>query len=126
MDVFTYDSLESCIAAFYNCGTAEIHSKGPWEWEQDGRMSVWGMRRMIRCRKKYGTWGFCNNKKSIHIWVAKHAEPVRIIRLLSHEIGHMQKPFKRDNFAEERKAGIFESVAVSAFEIMEEIMENKQ
>lgn len=120
--VLTYDTLEECIAAFHNCGTAEIYSKGPWTWEQDGVITVWGMRRMIRCRKKEGTWGFCEDKGDIHVWVDKHTQPKKIVRMIAHEIGHKQRPFKRDIFAEERKAEVYADVALTAFEIMEEII----
>lgn len=123
ISVLTYDTLEECLAAFLNCEVDELHSKKPWVWEQDGRVTVWGMRRMIRCRKKEGTWGFCENKGNIHVWVASHAKPVSILRLLAHEIGHRQRPFKRNNFAEERKAEVYADVTVSAFEIMETILE---
>lgn len=125
LHIYTYDTLEECIAAFHGCGTAEIYSKGPWTWEENGRITVWGMRRMIRSRRKCGTWGFCRNKKELHLWVSKYAEPKRIIRLLSHELGHMQRPFKRDSLAEERKAESYCNVAVTAFELMTDLLDKK-
>ena len=126
LNVHTYDTIETCIAAFYGCEEGEIHDQEKWTWEHNGKITVWGMRRMIRSRKQCGTWGWCEHiTKDLHVWVADYAEPKCVIRLLAHEIGHRQRPYKRDNFAEERKASLYEDVALTAFEIMEDIMEKK-
>lgn len=117
--VYTYKTLEACIAAFHSCEEDEIHAQGPWVWNNEGKRTVWNMRRMIRIRKKTGAWGFCREKGDIYVWIAPHATPLQIIRLLAHELGHKQRPFKRDRIAEEIKADRYEAVAGEAYELME-------
>jgi len=126
IQVLTYDTLEDVVAAYYSCENSEIYSKGPWDWEQDGKRTVWSVRRMLRCRKKEGCWGFCADKGDIHVWVDVHAKPSKIIRMLAHEIGHKQRPFKRTRILEERKAESYADVTLSAFEIMEDIIKNNK
>lgn len=77
-------------------------------------------------RRKEGTWGFCRNKKEIHVWVDKKVASKRsIVRLLAHEIGHKQRPFHRLSSKEEDKAESYAAVALTAYDIMEHLVEGK-
>ncbi len=127
--VVPYESLEDCmLACFYEFDTMDELLNGRWEWyDQDNdRNRVWSMRRVLRNRRKIGTWGFCHNKKEIHIWISDHATPKSILKLIAHEIGHMQRPFKKKSILEEKKAMVYADVALTAFEIMEKLINDKK
>jgi len=61
------------------------------------------------------------NKKVIHIWVADYAKERDILRMLSHEIGHIQRPYKRIKSDEEAKAEVYSAVTLIAYDIMKDL-----
>lgn len=116
---FTYDSLEECMSSFFNCEPNEVKNLPHWKWMDDGRYRVWSMSRVLRNRRKTGTWGFCRGKKEIHVWIGNNAKKESIISLLAHEIGHTKRPYRRTRELEESKAETYAEVAKIAFEMME-------
>lgn len=114
------------MAAYFDCDVKDLPKQGRWEWMDGDRFRVWPMSRVIRTRRKTGTWGWCENKRKLHLWVGDHAKEISIIRLISHEIGHMQRPFKRVSREEEAKAEQYANVAQTAFQIMNEIFRKKE
>lgn len=118
-----YDSLEECMASFFYCEPKELKNLPNWKWIDEGRYKVWPMTRVLRIRRKRGTWGFCRDKKEIHIWIGINAKKKSIIRLLAHEIGHTKRPYKRIKELEEDKAEVYAEVARMSFEMMEYILE---
>ena len=55
--------------------------------------------------KEQGCFGFVKWDKELHIYFdAERADVLDLVQLLGHEIGHLQRPHKRDFMAEEMKA----------------------
>jgi uncharacterized protein YjaZ len=122
IEIIRHETLEECVAKFYNCEESEIY-KFKVTFENTNGSSVWPVRRMIRVRKKRGTWGWVENKGAIHIWVSEKAPMHRIIRLLAHELGHKEKPYYKNRIQEERKAEKYADAAVASYNIACDIME---
>ena len=116
--VIPYATLEACMAAFYGCAESELLQQGPFIWENDDGPCVWPIRRLIRVRKKWGTWGWCEQKKTIHVWISPEAEEHKIIELLAHELGHTEKPFHKTMQKEETKACRYAVIAQRAYKMM--------
>lgn len=76
----------------------------------------------LAVKDKIGCWGWCSkgyDKNVIYLWVSNKASRENIIRLLSHELGHLcPAPYiheVQDFEAEERRARQYEEVAFTAF-----------
>jgi hypothetical protein len=108
--------LNACMAGYFDCDEDNL-PQGRWEWMDGVRRRVWPMRRVLRARGKAGTWGWIENKDVLHLWIADHANRGAIVRLITHELGHAQKSINK----EESKAERYACVALTAYEIMEEI-----
>ena len=115
--VVNHTDLLNCLATYFGCPINDLYNM-PFHWSDDAGNHVWGMRRYIRCIKQRGTWGFAENKKRIHIWFKKGTSEANLLKLLAHEIGHLQRPWKRNRILEETKAINYAYVALSAYEIM--------
>lgn len=120
VNIIQYNELEDCYAAFYDVNIDELMTIQN-KWTDGKDYHVWGMRRCIRNRKKAGTWGWLQNKEIIHVWIADHATEEKIIRLLAHELGHMQNPRHRQSQKEEEKAEKYADVALNAFTLMQHL-----
>ena len=60
-------------------------------------------------------WAWCEYKKrTIHIYIAPDADIFEVIELLSHEIGHFQRPHYPFGHDEEKKAEQYRSVTTTA------------
>ena len=121
VEVIRHATLEECMAEFFGCAPDDL-PRGRWEWVDGDRFRVWPMSRVLRTRRKLGTWGWCESKGRIHLWVADHAEPARVARLVGHELGHMQRPFRRLSVDEEAKAERYADFAQLTFEIVQELL----
>ena len=110
------------MAEFFECDSDDLPD-GRWEWMDGDRFRVWPMSRVLRSRRKTGTWGFCHDKREIHIWVAKWAKKRSVIRLLAHEIGHTIRPYHRSSSDEESKAEQYADVAQMAFDVMCDLLD---
>lgn len=119
--IHRYETLEACMAAYFDCAPEDIKKQGRWAWMDGERYRVWPTSRVLRTRRKAGVWGFCVDKKELHVWIADHARPEKILRLLAHELGHIRRPWHRDRDQEEAKAENYAMVAVTAFVIMQDI-----
>lgn len=102
-DIYVYDDLLECMAECFHEDQKEMLVK-KWEFTVGGRTTVWPMRRAIRMIRKRGAWGFCHNKKEVHLWIGENATPVQIINVVAHEIGHMIRPWHKNDGMEEVKA----------------------
>lgn len=89
-------------------------------------------RKINKVIKELGCWGFAeHDSKKIYIWIDKDKITLgSLLELISHEIGHVQKPFHFSNEnKEERKADLYMEVACVAFDLANDIItktHNKQ
>ena len=64
-------------------------------------------------------WGFSATKENtIHAWAAPHADPLMVMDMLGHEIGHLTGNPAADHLAEEFRADQFGSVAAQAYRML--------
>ena len=116
--VKTYKSLTKCLKTFFN-GT--IPESGWWEWlDADGCKHKIKLQDAIKRHKKEGCWGWVENKDTIHLWVGKKCSSENLIRLIAHELGHMNRPFHR-SLIEEQKAERYAAVAQLSLIIMGDV-----
>ena len=116
-EIIRHTTIENCLANYYKCEEKDLEKQCDFLWKDE----TWSVARVIKSRKEIGTWGWCESKKNIHIWVADYASPKNIIRLISHELGHKQRPYKKNFQQEEEKAEAYSDVALMAFEVMMEL-----
>lgn len=65
--------------------------------------------------RETGCWGFCDtNTGIIHAWKAEDANPVTVMHMLAHEVGHLTGVAEEDAHAEEMRAEQFGKVAAEA------------
>ena len=63
-------------------------------------------------------WGWAEYKiRTIHVYVAEDADIFEVIELLSHEIGHFQRPRYPFGHDEEKKAEQYRKVTTTAIEM---------
>ena len=112
--VVKYRTARECLAAFHRCRVSELPKHGYWVCvDSKGikrRLTVKANREEI---KRRGCWGWCEDKKVLHLWISRRAKLAEVIGLIAHEIGHCEKPYLR-RAAEERKASKHEKVARNA------------
>ena len=123
--VIRYETLKEC---FLGC----IEKKELTD--EDARKNYWvghngkrGFR--IRVDKWLGrdekVWAWANYKKrEVHIYTADDANVFEIIEVLSHEIGHFQRPRYPFGNDEEKKAEIYRKVTKTAINIAKSIKGN--
>jgi len=122
-----YDDLKECIAAYFECDVDEIPSQeGMWYWsDADGTRHSWTMDDALSHIMKKNCWSWVDDKEIIHIWYAPEVERYTLISVLAHELGHIERPYHRDRFAEEQKAAKYERVAETAMDIARDLLEGK-
>lgn len=73
--------------------------------------------------KNTKVWGWCEYKKRhIHIYIAPDADIFEVIELLSHELGHFQRPRYPFGHDEEKKAEQYRSVTTTAINMAKDLM----
>jgi hypothetical protein len=66
-----------------------------------------------------GCWGFSDTAaRVIHAWAAPSADPVLVLHMLAHEVGHLTGEPAADDMAEELRAEVFGGVAAQAFRLL--------
>ncbi len=66
-----------------------------------------------------GCWGFVDIKdKRIHAWAAPMTDPLRVMEMLGHELGHLTGQPDADDLREERRADQYGSVAAQAYRLL--------
>lgn len=70
-----------------------------------------------------GVFGFVVDKKHIHLWFNKEIVGMeRLIAIIAHELGHIQRPYHRRGEFEEKKAEVFSHVALVAYGAAKELL----
>jgi hypothetical protein len=123
--IIKYRTINSCLAAYYECKVSELDSiEGTWySLDSKGVEDTCPNQEAIASIRKLNAWGWIEGKEDIHCFFRKKASMHEIIGLLSHEIGHTQRPFHRD-LVEEQKACKYASVACDAFNLAVQIKDS--
>ena len=68
-------------------------------------------------------WGWANyTKKELHVYIADDADIFEVIAMLSHEIGHFQRPRYPFGHDEEKKAETYRKVTLTAINIARDLV----
>ncbi|MEN6464516.1 MAG: hypothetical protein ABFD62_04980 [Syntrophaceae bacterium] len=120
--IVRYDSLRAC---FLNCIDKQDLT------DEEAKRHFWvghNGKRGFRIRidkwlaRKEKVWGWANYKKrELHIYVAADADIFEVIALLSHELGHFQRPRYPFGHDEERKAEQYKMVTATAINMAKEL-----
>lgn len=66
-----------------------------------------------------GVWGMVRNDEELHLWYDSFVVDEReLVRFISHELGHFQRPFKRDPDLEEMKAEHYSDIACMTYNMI--------
>ena len=124
LKVIRHETLRSCMAESLYCEVEELDDQdGTWEWaDWDGEKHSMSMKEAISKISSEEVWGWLDGKDTVHLWFDKNVDPKRLIAVIAHEVGHSYRPYHRDRFKEEQKAGLYEVVAGTAFEIMMDLL----
>lgn len=76
--------------------------------------------------KEAGALAFVDNKEKTYIWFDRNKiTKERLIAILGHELGHLQRPYRKEREKEEAKAEVHSQVAVVAFTIAEQLLKGE-
>ncbi len=117
IQVFTYKTLAECTDACWGNGGILING-----CESDGRPYTMTRKKAMTAYRKRKCWGFCRGKSEVHLWIGKKATKEQVIGLIAHELGHMARPFRQETQAEEIKAGRYEKIAKTAYNIATDLL----
>lgn len=127
--VAVHETLESCIAAYFDCPESEIlEREGHWEgYDSKGEPYRLTTQEVVENCTRKGVWGFLEDKVKIHVWVdTGKATFADALKLIAHERGHMLRPYHKTTRGEEMKAGRYEDVADFAYLAATVIFGNKE
>ena len=124
LEIILYPSAESAWKESW--GGEDIDGTVFGFTDKDGSESEMDLDEICRNIESCGVWGFADREGVIHAWVDfENADMVDILSFFCHEIGHLQRPFKKDDLAEEMKAEQFSDVAKYAWHIIEGIKNSR-
>lgn len=118
VETIRYRTINGCLAAFFRCRVEDLGKVvGRFEWtDADGVDYSKDVQEAIIGIRKRSTWGFVENKRTIHCFIRKGATEREIISLFAHEVGHLKRPYHK-NRLEEKKAGTYAEVARCAYDM---------
>lgn len=124
LKVFIYDSPEEIWAASWPEELGEDVSY--IGIDKDGNEVEYTDEDGIHGIKTDGCFGFVVWNKELHLWFAEDFDDwLKIVSLLGHEVGHMQRPNKRDFMAEEMKAEHYSDFAGYVFKLINTLKDEK-
>jgi len=119
-DVVLYDSAESVWEAYWGSDFEDNGGFGGFDGK--GNEIEMSQKEVINNIKQAGLWGFVSGKDELHIWIDfKTADTIDILSMFSHELGHFQRPHKRDVMQEEMKAEHYSDMTRCAYSLFETI-----
>lgn len=124
IEIVTYNSIKECYARSWGCGEDELDFECDGGFvDIDGNEQNVNTQQVIDHIKETGIWGFINTRDNeMHIWVDYNkVDDIEIICFLSHELGHFQKPNKRDYLQEEQKAEHYADITRFAYTMFKKI-----
>jgi hypothetical protein len=123
IELVIYDNPKECMEAWCQCPLSEIKEWGGYDG--DGKEYLFTPEQVLGNITENKCWGFQKEKKSIHIWFDKDCDISLLINLLAHERGHIEKPHHKKQDLEEIKAEKYGNIAVFAYEVAKELMDEK-
>lgn len=125
-DVLIYDTAEDILNKSWNCAfeCGEDLEGDHGFFDGHGSEIIMSNSEVLENIKEFGMWGFVGDKKDIHIWIDNGViDDINLMAFISHEVGHLQRPHRRDTMAEEMKAEHYSDMARCAHVICKAIKE---
>ena len=118
IQIIRHKTLSDCLKAY----GLSPRSRGYWKWaDHDGKRHITTHSKALALIRKRSCWGW-TDKETIHVCVGKRATLAQVINLLSHELGHIRRPFHRNRYSEEQKASTYAYVALTAFSAAQDLL----
>lgn len=117
INVIRYDTLLECFEAFIGKKVdLDEASKNYWVGHDGHKEFKIRFDKWLKTTRK--CWGWAEySKRKLHIWISNNCSKDEVIILLSHELGHFQRPRYLIKADEEKKASLFEKVTRTAIDI---------
>lgn len=113
-DVLIYNTPEEILNKFWGCD--EDYEGDHGFNDGKGNEIILSHAETIDNIKEMGVWGFVGDKKDIHIWIDfDTVDDTNFMSFISHEIGHLQKPYKKDLMEEEMKAEHYSDITSCSY-----------
>jgi hypothetical protein len=108
-----YPTIEKLMAEFFNVPESEI---------KDYRIGYDGgelsNKEWLKCIKHQRIWGFLDKKKTtVHYWMDDKAPFEILLTFIAHETGHLNGHHYQDDDKEEKKARLYDQVALYAYRV---------
>lgn len=111
LSVIRYRTLAACMAAYYERRPSELPTKRVWDrWQKRGKRHTICVRARMRWFHKRGWWGWTEDDRVLHLWIASWANPAHAVGLIAHELAHCSGLRVSPQW-EEREANRYERVA---------------
>lgn len=124
---YRYDTLKELIEKHYQTPFDELEGGEICGGDGNGGDYNLSFEEMIENIELMACYGFAckrEGENQIHFWVdADKVDPVDFIGLISHEKGHLLRPWKRDVMQEELKADRYADTATLAFKVACDVLE---
>ena len=116
------------MAEYLGCDVSAVEDQdGTWIWGDwaGGEHSMSMKEAISKILSDDEVWSWLEDKETIHIWFDENVSSKRLLEVIAHELGHSHRPFHQGAIEEERKANMYEMVAGTAFDIMNDLLESK-
>ncbi len=124
--VVTYESLASCFEEYAGIRVEDMDTSRHYWVGHDGHRSFRiRMDKWLKTNRKCWGWVSYSNR-TIHLWLSPDCSMVDLAYLLGHELGHMQRPRYPIKSDEEKKAGMYGVVTMTAVKMAEELIEKRR
>ena len=123
-----YLTLDECFRVFLRDTEEEFRTRDLSRSFWCGSNGRRGYRKNVKrwIDSKPPAWGWAEyGTRTIHVYVADDCPMDRAVALIAHEIGHLMKPRPKDKVMEERKAEKYATVAKTAFDMAQKILEKR-
>jgi hypothetical protein len=125
LSIVFYDSAEKIFAEHWG-GEIETDERFCFELE-DGTEDSMSFSEACEHIKESGLWGYVNVRdNTVHIWIDRDTVEIEtVLSFFAHELGHLQRPTKRDFMKEEMKAEQYSDIARAAYDLVSSVMQRQ-
>jgi uncharacterized protein YjaZ len=111
-----YKTLDKLMAFFFGCKESQVSefSLGGTN-EESNKNYVLTYKKFKENAEIQGIWGFIKEDKVMHVWFKENIPIEDLVIFIAHEAGHLNGRQYKDIMKEEKKAKLFEEVAIYAY-----------
>ena len=121
MKILFYDSVESLVKESW--GGEDIKGSTFGYMDDKNNETCISVDELCKNIEDQGLWGFVDRLGTIHMWIDKQiAQTENLLSFFSHELGHLQRPFKRNDLKEEMKAERYSDISKFAYQLSKAVI----